>query len=105
MRSLVAIAAAVTILAAITGSAPATAMPAAKINGPDLQAATTNIVDVRWRHRHWRRYHHWRRPFVRRYWAPPVYAYGYYPRYRRYYYYPYYPGPYIRFGPFAFGIW
>lgn len=101
--------AAAAMLTIVAASAPAKA--AAIRHAPGIQVDQSNVQEAQWRrgrhyrrhwrgHRYYRGYRHWG------YRAP--YAYAPYPYYRRRYYEPYYygsPGPYVRLGPFAFGVW
>jgi hypothetical protein len=106
LKSVMGVAAAA-MLAAFTASGPASAADGqrqAQNRNPAVQqqAAGEEFSSQR----RWRRYHRgWRYAYPRyryRYWGPGPGAYYYgYPYAYRYYY----PGPYVRFGPFAFGFY
>jgi len=69
-------------------------------NAPNIEVSAQHRYYVRHRWRHFGPRFHYRRYgyYPYRYYYPYD-AYAYYP-------YPYYvPGPYVRFGPFAFGVW
>ena len=106
-KSLTGIAAAA-MLTVVAVPAPANAAPIQ--NAPGLSEAQVGVEQVQ--RRRWRR--HWRGG--PRYWRGgpryhPAYPYRVYPGpyayapgpYYRGYYGP--PGPFVRFGPFGFGIW
>jgi len=97
IKTLTGVAAAV-MLMAVAAPTPAAALPAAPMVG--VQADQSTVQDAQWRRgRRW-----YRSGYRYRYYRGP-YAYGPYAPYA-YAPYPYYaPGPFVRFGPFGFGVW
>jgi len=95
-------AAAIAVGTAWTGPATAAERYADGLrNAPQIEvSAQRRYVRHGWRHWgprfHYRHYGYY--PYRRFY---PYDAYAYYPYRYRYYA----PGPYVRFGPFAFGVW